>query len=61
MNTQEQVDENEAKIIEKAAEKLLPYGERVGATAEDMISLFDSGISMRELLVLLVSKGSGAT
>jgi len=57
----ENVDEAEARLLQQAVEKLVRYGQRVGVTPEDMISLLDSGISIRDLLTLLASKDSGAT
>ena len=53
-------DEGEAMMLEKVADKLVCYGRRVGVTPEEMISLLDSGISMRDLLAFLASKSSGA-
>jgi hypothetical protein len=35
-------------------------GKRVGVTPEEMISLLDSGISIKGLFAFLVSKSSGA-
>jgi hypothetical protein len=53
--------EIDSKILEGAAEKLILYGQQVGVMPEDLISLLDSGISIRELLIFLLSKSSGAT
>jgi len=36
------------------------YGQQVGVTPEEMISLLDSGISIHDLLAFLASKASGA-
>ena len=46
--------------LELAAEKLVRFGQRVGVTPEEIISLLDSGISIRDLLAFLASKSSGA-
>jgi uncharacterized protein (DUF433 family) len=35
------------------------YGQQVGVTPEEIISLLDSGISIRDLLAFLASKRSG--
>jgi hypothetical protein len=46
--------------LEQAVEKLVRFGQQVGVTPEEMISLLDSGISIRDLLAFLASKTSGA-
>jgi hypothetical protein len=46
--------------LQQAVEKLVRFGQRVGVTPEDMISLLDSGISIHDLLRFLASKTSGA-
>jgi hypothetical protein len=46
--------------LERAAEKLVRFGQQVGVTPEEMISLLNSGISIRELLAFLAAKNSGA-
>jgi hypothetical protein len=53
-------DETDAALLEQAVEKLVRFGQRFGVTPEEMISLLDSGIGMRELLAFLASKASGA-
>jgi len=53
-------DEKDAILLERIAEKLVSYGQRVGVTPEEMISLLDSGISIKDLFAFLVSKSSGA-
>jgi len=53
-------DEGEAMMLAKVTDKLVCYGRRVGVTPEEMISLLDSGISIRDLLAFLASKSSGA-
>ena len=53
-------DENDAFLLERAAEKLVRFGQQVGVTPEEMISLLNSGIGMRDLLAFLASKSSGA-
>ena len=57
---QEQQDEREAIMLEQAVEKLVLYGQKVGVTPEEITSLLDSGISIPDLLIFLVSKTSGA-
>lgn len=57
----EDLDVQEACALEQAVEKLVLYGWKVGVTPEEMISLLDSGISIRELLIFLAAKTSGAT
>jgi hypothetical protein len=52
--------EGDAIILQQAVEKLVRFGQRVGVTPEEMISLLDSGISIRGLLAFLASKSSGA-
>jgi hypothetical protein len=52
--------EKDAILLEHVAEKLVWYGQRVGVTPEEMISLLDSGIGIRDLLAFLASKSSGA-
>jgi len=56
----EGLDEVDAHLLEHVVEKLVRFGQQVGVTPEEMISLLDSGISIRDLLAFLVSKGSGA-
>ena len=51
---------SEACLLKRAVEKLVLYGQMVGVTPEEIISLLDSGISVRDLLAFVVSKGSGA-
>lgn len=56
----EDFNEKDAPLLELAAEKLVRFGQRVGVTPEEIISLLDSGISIRDLLAFLASKSSGA-
>jgi hypothetical protein len=53
-------DEGDASLLEQAAEKLVRLGQQVGVTPEKIVSLLDSGISIRDLLASLASKASGA-
>jgi hypothetical protein len=53
-------DEKDVILLEQVAEKLVWYGQQVGVTPEEMISLPDSGISIHDLLAFLASKSSGA-
>jgi hypothetical protein len=55
-----EIDEKDLHLLERAAEKLVRFGKQVGVTTEEMISLLDSGISIRDLLAFLASKTSGA-
>jgi hypothetical protein len=53
----EDLDKN-ARLLEQAVEKLVRYGQKVGVTPEEMISLLDTGISIPDLLAFLASKTS---
>jgi hypothetical protein len=53
-------DERDAILLEQVAEKLVRFGQQVGVTPEEMISVLDSGISIQGLFAFLVSKASGA-
>ena len=53
-------DEKDVILLEQVAEKLVLYGQQVGVTPEEMISLLDSGISIHDLLAFLAAKQSGA-
>ncbi len=52
----EEIDERDALPLEQATEKLVQFGQQVGVTPKEMISLLDSEISVHDLLVLLSSK-----
>jgi hypothetical protein len=54
------LDEKDVILLEQVAEKLVWYGQQVGVTPEEMISLLDSGISIKDLFAFLVSKSAGA-
>ena len=56
----EEIDEGDALLLEQAVEKLVRFGQQVGVTPEEMISLLDSGVSIGDLLAFLASKTSGA-
>ena len=45
-------------LLEQAIEKVVRFAQRVGVTPEQIISLLDSGISIRDLLAFLASKPS---
>jgi hypothetical protein len=47
-------------LLEQAVEKVVRVAAQVGVTPEQIISLLDSGISIRDLLAFLASKTSGA-
>lgn len=53
-------DEKDAILLDQVADKLVRFGQQVGVTTEEMISLLDSGISIKDLFALLASKSSGA-
>lgn len=55
----EKLDERETRLLQEAVEKLVRYGQRVGVTPEEMISLLDAEISIPDLLIFLASKDSG--
>jgi hypothetical protein len=59
-HSHENLDEREARLLEQAVEKLVRYGQKVGVTPEEMISLLDTEISIPDLLAFLASKTSGA-
>ncbi len=40
------LDDREVRLLEQAVEKLVLYGQQVGVTPEQMISLLDAGISI---------------
>jgi hypothetical protein len=46
-------------LLEQAVEKVVRVAEQVGVTPEEIISLLDSGISIRDLLAFLASKRLG--
>ena len=49
----------ESDLLNSAVEKMIRFAEGVGVTPEDMVALLDSGCTMRDLLMFLVSKRSG--
>jgi hypothetical protein len=53
-------DEKDVILLKQVAEKLVWYGQQVGVTPEEMISLLDSGISIKGLFAFLTAKQSGA-
>ncbi len=54
------LSEQEARLLEQLADKLICYCQKVGLTPEDLVSLLDSGVSIGDLLAFLASKPSGA-
>jgi len=48
--------EKDRLLLEQAVEKVARFGQQVGVTPEQMISLLDSGITIRDLLAFLASK-----
>jgi hypothetical protein len=53
------LDEAEAELLEKVADKLVRFAQLVGMTPEEMVSLLNSGISIHELLAVVLSRRSG--
>ncbi len=53
-------DDRDTVLLEQVVEKLVRFGQRVGVTPEEMISLLDSSISIHDLFAFLASKSSGA-
>jgi len=51
--------EKDAIILRQAVEKVVRFCQSFGVSPEDMISLLDSGITIRDLLAFLESKASG--
>jgi hypothetical protein len=49
---------HETELLDRAVDKIVRYGEKVGVHPEEMISLLDSGMSIRDLLLFLASKDS---
>jgi hypothetical protein len=52
--------EEREELLQRAVEKLVRFGQRVGMTPEEMISLLDSGVSIQNLLAFVAAKNSGA-
>jgi hypothetical protein len=50
----------ETELLNAAVEKIVRVGEEVGLTPEDIIAFLESGCSVRDLLVMLAAKRSGA-
>lgn len=55
----EDCDEKETRMLEQTVEKLERFGQQIGVTPQEMISLLDSGISIRDFIAFLASKSSG--
>ena len=51
--------EKDTVLLQQALEKVVRFGQQVGVTPEEMISLLDSGMSIGDLLAFLTSKTSG--
>ena len=47
-------------LLQHTVEKLVRFGQQVGVSPEDMISLLDSGISVPDLLAFLDRKAGAA-
>ena len=54
------VNERDMILLAHVADELVRFGQKIGVTPEEMISLLDSGISIPDLLAFLASKASGA-
>jgi hypothetical protein len=52
------LEERDPLLLKQAIEKLVRFGLQVGVTPEEMISLLDSGIDMRDLLAFLAASGA---
>lgn len=52
--------ETDAVILQRAVDKLVRFGQQVGVTPEEMISLLDSGFTIQDLLAFLASKTAGS-
>jgi hypothetical protein len=48
----------ETDLLNEAVDKIVRYAEKVGVSPDEIISLLDSGMSIRDLLLLLASKDS---
>jgi hypothetical protein len=55
-----QLDEDEALLLEKIADRLVRFGQLVGMTPEEIVSLLDSGVSIHDLVAVIVSRRSGS-
>jgi hypothetical protein len=55
-NNCENAVEEDAVFLQQDVERLVRFGQQVGVTPEEMISLLDSGLSVRDLLAFLASK-----
>ena len=51
--------EEHRRLLEQAVEKVVRVAQQVGVTPEDIISLLDFGIDIRDLLAFIASKTSG--
>lgn len=55
----DELNEQQAILLEHALVKLVRYGQTVGVTADEMIQLLDSGMSIDGFLAFLATKKSG--
>ncbi len=55
------VVEEDTALLQQAVERLVRFGRQVVVSAEGMISVLDSGLSVRDLLAFLASKAAGET
>lgn len=54
------LDEAEALLLEKIAGKLVRFGQVVGLAPEEIVSLLDSGVSIHDLVAVIVSRRPGS-
>lgn len=57
-NCEQFIDKDEV-LLQRACEKIVLFGRQVGVTPEEIISLLDSGMSIRDLLAFLASRDGG--
>ena len=53
--------EKDVIVLQRAVEKLVLFGQQVGVSPEEMISLLNSGCGIDDLPAFLVSKNSGVS
>ena len=50
----------EKEVLERAVAKIIGLGQQVGVSADEMINLLQSGLTVRELLEYLLSRTGDA-
>ncbi len=58
-NDSEDSFEQDEILLEYAVDELVRFGQQIGVSPEEMISLLDSGISVPDLLAFLEWKATG--